>query len=269
MDWADDITYAVHDVEDFYKADLIPLDRLRYTDVSKEGHPPEYKAVNETETSNFLVYAIHRLSSRNLSAPPVLRSLFAEYATYFPENPYQGRRLQDGIIDSFASKVITACSKATSVTPSGGLSVTTQIRSVIEVLKQLTIHYVIEQPDLVSHQAGQVTKMQAVFEHFLARAKHALEIDEADPLTGSRVPLPPLERWRRRRTLPVRLDELIGEVDESANGPRADTPESTDRIIARSVVDFVASMTEREIEEYSAIVGMTERITCRSEAGRQ
>ena len=28
MDWADDITYAVHDLEDFYRAGLIPLHNL-------------------------------------------------------------------------------------------------------------------------------------------------------------------------------------------------------------------------------------------------
>ena len=28
MDWADDITYAIHDVADFYVAGKIPLDRL-------------------------------------------------------------------------------------------------------------------------------------------------------------------------------------------------------------------------------------------------
>ena len=32
MEWADDLTYAVHDVDDFYRAGLIPLDRLNGED---------------------------------------------------------------------------------------------------------------------------------------------------------------------------------------------------------------------------------------------
>lgn len=36
MDWADDVTYAVHDAEDFYRARLIPLDRLASFDDSAE-----------------------------------------------------------------------------------------------------------------------------------------------------------------------------------------------------------------------------------------
>jgi dGTPase len=36
MDWADDITYAVHDLEDFYRARKIPLHLLRDVDRSRE-----------------------------------------------------------------------------------------------------------------------------------------------------------------------------------------------------------------------------------------
>jgi dGTPase len=36
MDWADDVAYAVHDTEDFFRAGLIPMDRL-YKDEDPEG----------------------------------------------------------------------------------------------------------------------------------------------------------------------------------------------------------------------------------------
>ena len=37
MDWSDDIAYAVHDIEDFYRAESIPLSRLRQDDEVTDG----------------------------------------------------------------------------------------------------------------------------------------------------------------------------------------------------------------------------------------
>src|SRR5208283_4236045 len=51
MDWADDVTYAVHDVEDFYRAGRIPLDKLKN---------------DPRERDRFLSYAGSRYVARDL-----------------------------------------------------------------------------------------------------------------------------------------------------------------------------------------------------------
>src|SRR5208282_460856 len=77
MDWADDVTYAVHDVEDFYRAGRIPLDKLKN---------------DPRERDRFLSYASSRYAGRDLPWKSVADG-FTELVTSVPLNqPYSSTR---------------------------------------------------------------------------------------------------------------------------------------------------------------------------------
>jgi dGTPase len=250
MDWADDISYAVHDIEDFYKAGLIPLDRLRHVDrgTAEQVH----EAVQPREMSTFERYANNRLGDR-LTDPERAWRLFARYAVGFPEGPYEGRALQDRIMDQLASRIITDSTKATAIRADGTLHRDPDALAVVDILKQLTWHYVVERPDLATQQAGQRRRLAAVFLHWLAQAAAASATHREDPLTGKRKPLTASEMWVRRNTLPVRLDEFVQPLLRRAEG-------GAERrlAVARGVVDYVASLREKEIDRYAELLGPAE-----------
>jgi dGTPase len=68
MDWADDITYAVHDLVDFYRAGQIPLDRL---------------ADNRSEQARFFDSVFRKRRPKLSARKSHLESLFTEIVGYF------------------------------------------------------------------------------------------------------------------------------------------------------------------------------------------
>jgi dGTPase len=211
MDWADDITYAVHDLVDFYCAGQIPLDRLAdESDLS--------------ERNSFFSEVFTRcpdLSSRRTE----LEKIFNDVLEYFPlDRRYIGSLEQRTGIWQFSTVLISRYVNAiTLLMPMAHAKSIVDImqyaRDEIRMLKELTWHYVILNNELATLQHGQVQTVRCVFTTMLSAAKK--------------------HQWK---LFPPAYQE---ELDGAAGDPVLQT---------RSVVDYVASMTEHEVTRVYALL---------------
>jgi dGTPase len=155
MDWADDIAYAIHDVEDFFRAGFIPLDRLVH---------------DRSEVDRFLKAAAKRLGEDSGSEQQHrLEAAFGSVIGLFPiTQPYSGSYQDQATLKSFASKLIRGYVMATALTQDDHefirLSIDQQSVDEVTILKQLTWHYVIDRSLLATQQFGQQTVIRRLFE---------------------------------------------------------------------------------------------------------
>lgn len=153
MDWADDITYAVHDVDDFSRAGLIPLERL---------------AVDTGELKRFE----KRLEELGLLKDdgPGVNHLHAALKHVDLAGDYEGRPTQRVALRSFGSMLITRYIEALTVEPIDDDRVAVIIdedaRLQVEALKLLTRVYVIGRPSLAVIQRGQSQLIDELWERY-------------------------------------------------------------------------------------------------------
>lgn len=153
MDWADDITYAVHDMEDFYRVGKIPLDRL-------------VKSIGD-ERKDFLKGVDARGRMRNRDVDLASNWLFNLLPV---SEPYQGTDTQRAALRAFASSVITEAISTTEV-KEGGLLRNRITEDKIILMKELTWHYVILSEGLKTQQAQQREIIRNLFACFLALSR--------------------------------------------------------------------------------------------------
>ncbi len=149
MDWADDITYSVHDVEDFYRAGRIPLDRLRS---------------NPREIGYFREKAIARRKAIHKPFPISYEEIVGAIENFFHflvpiEGPFDGSRSRKQHLYDFTSGLIHRFVSGTRLRhPPGdrGLALEREgtILTQVEILKELIWCYVINNPALAGHQHG-------------------------------------------------------------------------------------------------------------------
>lgn len=215
MDWADDIAYSVHDVEDFYRMGLIPLGALS-RDTNVVGERREF---------------FNRVQSRHVEkridvgfSQKQLEFAANKAMDLMPEAEYEISLGARAALRSFTSDRIAEYVAAFSLrapTPTNGafVKIEPQAKKEVTMLKELTWNYVIHNPALATQQVGFKRIVTTLFDRLFSAASKKKDLNVFPPLY--------------RDALTVVLVERQGKKALNA-------------AIARIILDVVSSMTERQ-----------------------
>jgi dGTPase len=213
MDWADDIAYAVHDADDFFRAGLVPLDRLKH---------------QARERDRFLDGAFVRW--REDGPVPRTKKDEAQAAlelvvSLFPlVEPFGGSTRERAELRSFSATLIARFVDAIRLrvpvtNQESRVEIRSEVRMEVDLLKELIWEYIILRPSLSTQQAGQRRVVCELFEAFFEAA-------ESNDRSRYAV-IPPAYRGE--------LSRLMREARNDAERTRAR---------ARVVADIVSGLTE-------------------------
>ncbi|HVB37299.1 MAG TPA: dNTP triphosphohydrolase, partial [Vicinamibacterales bacterium] len=185
MDGADDIAYSVHDVEDFYRAGLVPLDRL-VTDSREADRFLDRAFAHWRQTGGFdgLTEADYRR---------MLDGLSQLVAIFQIDEPFQGTGRQRAGLRSLTSNLVSRYVDgirlhvpATPAEPR--VIIEPHHRQELKLLKELVWQYAILNPGLATQHHGQTLVIRTLFDVYLKAA-----------VTADRTILPPRAQEELRK----------------------------------------------------------------------
>ncbi|MEV7757838.1 dGTP triphosphohydrolase [Microbacterium sp. NPDC089180] len=265
MDIADDIAYAVHDLEDAHKAGLIPFAEISMAPVTNTflriisyiraevretnsplGGSPVMRIVDEWD--RFTEAGIQELPSRGDLASlgyPYLNQV-AQVLSMIDPSRYSGGVSSRAALSQWRGGLISLFVNDVDISTGQAKFRSDRLESAIEFLKQLTWYFVIDDPDLSAIREGQEALISACFDRLFDQASSAwLETPGAESSDWASTP-----SHRATKRLPERLVDYLalGRVQESLASVRRCTPQ---QIVARAVVDYICSLTDSEVYSYS------------------
>lgn len=237
MDWADDIAYSIHDVEDFYRANLIPLDRLVSSLRTVKG---QVQVIPGSETDRFLKAVFKRWENHNIQSEfrdsdkqEALCQAFLHIISQLSQiqTPYDGSHALKAYLRHFTSLHVSRYLNAVKLCDPDLhqgklLQIDQTARYEVKMLKELTWHYVMRSPALTAQKHGQMQIIETLFTifHAAAQAQNSSEWD----------------------IFPFSYREKL-EVNDSA----------AER--SRIVIDLIASLTETQaIQMYQRLMGTSQ-----------
>ncbi len=166
MDWADDITYSVHDLEDFYQAGRIPLHLLAQDKSSEQEYFFNDVFERMPKRGN------SRIADRREELQEAFRELLLAY--FSTTEQYRGTGRQRAGLKNFTSNLISRYINGVSVVEKEGrvqLEVDPNYRDEVMMLKELIWTYVIQDPALASQQLGQKHMIRQLFDVYTHAAE--------------------------------------------------------------------------------------------------
>ncbi|MEV6647905.1 dGTP triphosphohydrolase [Amycolatopsis sp. NPDC051371] len=209
MDWADDITYATHDIEDYFRAGLIPLHDLGrdHARIAKHAH--------------------RRLGAMADFAPAdfddQLKKVIDRFAKGITSSCWDTRQNRSAM-NTITTMNLTECVGAVSlVAEPPYVTVDPRCQYLVEALKELTWFYVIDRPSLAVMQKGQKRIVQSLYD----RLHDCLAESPKSP------------------RLPIQLRSIYRDLGHDAEFASL-YPRSSEAREARAIVDYICVLTEAQ-----------------------
>lgn len=234
MDYADDLTYAVHDLNDFFRAGIIPLDQLLREAIDEEDPAdPELRKYGVAARDELTDFENYLASETDIDPDSFGVARFLTDIASLADDvqaitlPFKNTDAEHQALKQFASALVARYLEANrskdpkyiDITHSGShydLEIHPDFESEIEVLKSLTQYYVISNPTLMQQQSGQIELLENIYEDLY---------QEAEKVEGANFP---------RSAIPEPFQGRLKHAGKS------DAP------VYRTVSDMVASLTEQQ-----------------------
>lgn len=156
MDWSDDVTYAVHDMEDSYRAGMVPLDQLLRGGAAREDFVASLK--EQERAAKFLD------DLKALDVPELHR-------------PFDGSSAQRGTLNWFSAQLINRFILAAKLN-GDALELPAHARFEVDTLKLVMKHFVFGHPALAAQQHGQRRVIRELFTTFWSAANSSHEHEQ-------------------------------------------------------------------------------------------